>query len=116
MTNDRRFLAVEKVRAEIAEIERQAIGDVPGGLEYLAQRSDTGRRDECFTRRPPDETRPMARASHGPVRTSLPQFLTGTLAAASARANRMGENSRPRAKYLVDGSCAPSGHAQLRFS
>ena len=43
MTNDRRFLAVEKVRAEIAEIERQAIGDVPGGLEYLAERSDTGR-------------------------------------------------------------------------
>jgi hypothetical protein len=40
MVKDQRLLAA---RAKIAEIERQAMSDLPGGLEYLAQCSDEGR-------------------------------------------------------------------------
>jgi len=43
MTEDQRLLAAERVRGEIAEIERQAMSDVPGWPQYLTQLSDTGR-------------------------------------------------------------------------
>jgi hypothetical protein len=43
MTKDQRLLVEEKVSAEIAKIEREAMGDVASGLEYLAQCSDIGR-------------------------------------------------------------------------
>jgi len=42
MIKDQRLLAAEKVRAEIAEIERQALSE-RGWPEYLAQLSDEGR-------------------------------------------------------------------------
>ena len=43
MIQDQRLLEAERARAKIAEIERQAMRDLPGGLEYLAQLSDEGR-------------------------------------------------------------------------
>jgi hypothetical protein len=43
MIKDQRNLAVEKVRAEIAEIERQAMPDLSNWPAYLAQCSDIGR-------------------------------------------------------------------------
>ena len=40
MVKDQRLLAVEKARAKIAEVERQAVSDLPEWPEYLAQLSD----------------------------------------------------------------------------
>jgi hypothetical protein len=43
MIKDQRILAAEKACAKIAEIERQATSDLPGGAASLAQLSDETR-------------------------------------------------------------------------